>query len=106
MLIGSGESGLPGTGHDLTLNFVAFFHAQLGEVREERRQPVSVVDNDRVAREIQRLGERDCAVIRRTYRRARRTEKIDASVRAATLAVEIAYRAEVARRCAVDRQDK
>src|SRR5262245_58649925 len=63
-------------------------------MREQRKEPHAVVDDDRVAAEVQLAGDRNSTGIRRRDAGARRAEEVGAGMRTARLAVEDAARPE------------
>ena len=86
------------------LDGVAGLRVKLGQMRENREQPIAVIDHDRVAREVHRRRQDHVSIVRGADRRAGLADEIDARVRRAPLAVVVAACPEVARRSSVDRQ--
>src|SRR5205085_1658245 len=83
---------------------VAFMHADSGQVGQEREQSEPVIEDDGVSGEVQISGEDDAARAWRADGRAGRTREIGAAVRASSLTVEDAPRAETAGGHAGDRR--
>src|SRR5215467_13675033 len=70
-----------------TFDRISFTDVDYRKMRKQRKQAKTMIDDDRIAREVQIAGQDDAAAVRRTHRCSGGAEEVCAAVRSTRLPV-------------------